>query len=231
MGNAKEPLKLGIILGIISFILALMLAFVNDITKDRIAMTNAKILQDGLKTVMPYADHFIPMNGTDLENSYKVEVKQVYLAMDKDENVIGYCATVMPKGYDGEIETIVGMDLSSVITGVEVTSNMTETAGLGAKAMVRENFNYQFEGKQMPFALKKDGGELDGITSATITSRAVTSGVNAAAEVMNKNSIYGSFAQDGEIIDGIYVIPAEKPEEEQDSENGEETTEEGRENE
>ena len=218
MNNFKEPLKLGGILGAIALVISVMLAFVNSVTADRIAQVNAEIVQEGLRAAMPAADHFIPMDGTDLENSYGIAVGDVYLAMDAGDNVIGYCATALPDGYGGAVETVVGVDLNGIITGVKVTNNMSETPGLGAKAVQKENFTYQFEGKQSPFAVVKDGGEIDAITSATITSRAVTSGVNAAVEVMNKNSIYGSYAQDGEIIDGKYVIPAQKPDEPEESE-------------
>lgn len=233
MNSIKEPLKLGGILCAIALVLAILLAFVNSITADKIEAVNAKAVQDGLREVMPQADSFVLMDGSNLENSYGIEATSVYLAMDKDENVIGYCATVLPNGYGGKVETIVGMDMDSVITGVKVTSNMSETPGLGAKATVKENYTYQFEGKTAPVAVKKDGGEIDAITSATITSRAVANGVNAAVEIMNENSIFGRYIDSSEIIDGKYVVPAEKPEEpseegetsEGEAQEGEEQTE------
>lgn len=219
MEKIKEPLKLGAILGAIALVIAVMLSFVNSITAERIEAVNAQIIQDGLKEVMPSSGEteFIPMGGVDLTNSQNIEISSLYIAIDANENVIGYCATVMPNGYGGSIETIVGMNLSGTITGVKVTSNMSETAGLGAKAKSREEFTYQFEQKTAPFKLAKDGGAIDAITSATITSRAITDGVNAAAEVMQKNNIYGEFSKE-DIIDGKYTVKAENPPEENSEE-------------
>ncbi len=211
MKEFKEPLKLGAILGIIALVIAVMLSFVNSITADKIQKANEDILQDGLRKSMPAAHHFIPMEGADLTNSYNIRVDKIYLAMDEKENVIGYCATVFPSGYGGEIETVVGMDTNMVVTGVEVTANMSETAGLGAKVQEKKVFNYQFEKEKAPFAVTKDGGKIDAITSATVTSRAVTNGVNAAAEVIEKNQIYGELNTEGEIVNGIFKRAEEQP--------------------
>ncbi len=220
MEKIKEPLKLGGILGAIALIVAVLLSLINGITADRIAEVNAKIVQEGLKEVMPSEREieFIPMEGgVDLTNTKNVEVSNLYIAMDEDGNTVGYCATVLPEGYGGPVETIVGMDLTGTITGVKVTSNMSETPGLGAKVTVKENFTYQFEKRTPYFMVKRDGGDIDAITSATITSRAVTEGVNAAAEVIEKNSAFDN--NRAEIIDGKYIVKAEEPE----PEEGEET--------
>lgn len=227
MNNFKEPLKLGGILGLISLVIALMLSFVNGITADKIEEVNKQILQDGLKRALPSEQEldFLLMEGVDLENSYGIEVKSLYIAVNDSDNAVGYCATVLPKGYAGEIETIVGIDVSGTVKGVVVTENMSETAGLGAKAKDNSLFTYQFEGKTPMFAVNKDGGNIDAITSATVTSRAVTNGVNAAAEVISKNNIYEFSEED--IIDGKYTVKAENAEDE----NEEETEEEGEEDE
>jgi electron transport complex protein RnfG len=74
----------------------------------------------------------------------------------------------------------VGVDNDGVITGISVGgSSFSETAGLGARAK-EAWFAEQYIGKASPIALTKDGGEIDAITSATITSRAVTTAVNNA---------------------------------------------------
>ena len=72
----------------------------------------------------------------------------------------------------------VGVDKSGAVTGVSIVS-MSETSGLGANAR-RESFRSQFSGKSGSVALKKQGGEIDALTGATVTSTAVTRGVNAA---------------------------------------------------
>lgn len=223
MEKIKEPLKLGGILGAIALVIAVLLSFVNGITADRIAEVNGEIVQKGLKEVMPSEREieFIPMEGgVDLSNEKNIEVSNLYIAMDIDGNIVGYCATVLPEGYGGPVETIVGMDLTGTVTGVKVTSNMSETPGLGAKALKRENFTYQFEKRTPSFAITRDGGDVDAITSATITSRAITEGVNAAAEVINKNSAFEK-VEKSDIIDGKYIVKAEEPQSEEEEETGE----------
>ncbi len=215
MNSFKEPLKLGGILGAIALVISVMLAFVNGITKERIEAVNAKIVQDGLKRALPSEQEieFILMDGVDLSNQLGIEVKDIYIAVNGEDNVEGYCATVLPYGYGGTVETIVGIDLSGTVKGVVVTENMSETAGLGAKAQDEKEFTYQFKDRTPPFAVKADKGDIDAITSATITSRAITQGVNAAAEVIEKNNIYEEYSKD-DIINGKYVVKAEKPQEE-----------------
>ena len=227
MNNFKEPLKLGAILGVISLVIALMLSFVNGVTAGKIDEVNKKILQDSLKKALPSEQEldFLLMEGVDLENSLGIEVKNLYIAVNDTDNAVGYCATVLPKGYGGEMELIVGIDVAGTVKGVVATDNMSETPGLGAKAKDNSLFTYQFEGKTPMFAVKQDGGDIDAITSATITSRAITNGVNAAAEVINKNNIYEFNEED--IIDGKYTVKAENAEEE----NEEETEKGGEENE
>ncbi len=73
---------------------------------------------------------------------------------------------------------VVGIAADGAVSGVSIIS-MSETSGLGANA-AKEGFRSQFAGKSGTLAVNKDGGEIDAITGATITSRAVTRGVNAA---------------------------------------------------
>ena len=84
----------------------------------------------------------------------------------------------------------VGVDKSGSITGVSIIQ-MSETSGLGANAK-RESFRSQYIGKSGSVALRKQGGEIDALTGATVTSTAVTKGVNAAlaaaAELMREGA-------------------------------------------
>ena len=87
---------------------------------------------------------------------------------------------VTPSGFGGEISMAVGVDKSGAVTGVSIIQ-MSETSGLGANAQ-RESFRSQYVGKSGSVALKKQGGEIDALTGATVTSTAVTKGVNAALQ-------------------------------------------------
>ena len=107
-------------------------------------------------------------------------LKEAFAGYDADGKLVGKTATIVTKGYGGEIEITVGVDTNGVVTGISVGgSSFSETAGLGARAK-EAWFAEQYIGKSSPIALAKDGGEIDAITSATITSRAVTTAVNNA---------------------------------------------------
>ena len=99
----------------------------------------------------------------------------------------GYVVNVASKGYGGDIAIIVGVNTDKEITGVVISSH-NETAGLGANA-VKEDFRDQYKGKIYPVLSKDEPGSdqaVDALTGATITSRAVTSGVDAVADLIDK---------------------------------------------
>ncbi len=95
-----------------------------------------------------------------------------------DKYLIGYVAIASSKGYGGNVQIMIGVDLNLEITGIEIL-DQSETAGLGANCENR-NWLSQFVGRSGTLAVAKDGGDIDAITAATITSRAVTSAVNKA---------------------------------------------------
>ena len=95
----------------------------------------------------------------------------------------GYAVEVTPIGFDNTITMMVGVDTQGKVLGISVISH-TETAGLGAVAAASnsagEAFRGQFIGMGGSLAVTKDGGEVNAITGATITSRAICVGINAA---------------------------------------------------
>lgn len=94
--------------------------------------------------------------------------------------LVGAAIRGVGRGFAGPVEIIVGVDREGVITGVGVL-NHRETPGLGAR--ITENFFLdKFRGKQLgdEIKLKRDGGKIDAITGATVSSRAVSEGVEAA---------------------------------------------------
>ncbi|MCG8401928.1 MAG: RnfABCDGE type electron transport complex subunit G, partial [Firmicutes bacterium] len=94
--------------------------------------------------------------------------------------------TFSPDGYGGEIRLMVGFDTEGVVTGTSVLSH-TETPGLGAK-MTEESFQAQFRGidpAREPLAVVKDGGTIDALTAATISSRAFVEAINLAWRVVD----------------------------------------------
>ena len=99
---------------------------------------------------------------------------------DESGEEVGYVFTAGAKGYGGTVSVMVGLDMDGTITGVEILSH-SETPGLGANA-VKPDFKNRFIGKSGQLIVDKnsnDGQNIQAITAATITSKAVTSAVNA----------------------------------------------------
>ena len=171
--TALYILRLALTLFIIAAVVAAALAGVNSITKPVIDQLNAEKTQKAIEAVLP--------GGFDEElanfDNQGGLVSKVY----KGAN--GYALEVLPSGFDNTITMMVGVDTEGKVLGISVVSH-TETAGLGAVAAATtsagEAFRGQFEGKSGSVFVSKDGGEIDAITGATITSRAVCTGVNAA---------------------------------------------------
>ena len=171
-------LRLTVTLLLICGAVAAALAGVNAITEDAIAANQAKKTQNALRVVLPDAGDLQPV---ELTGDTGI-VNKVYTDGES------YAVEVVPSGFDGEVTMMVGI-ADGAVTGVSVITH-TETPGLGAVAASNnakgEAFRSQFVGTSGVLAVNKDGGQIDAITSATITSRAVTSGVNAALEYVEK---------------------------------------------
>ena len=100
----------------------------------------------------------------------------VYIGKENDE-IKGYAVNVVtPEGYGGDIEMIVGFDAEFNVTGVEYIT-MSETPGLGTRAK-EEPFASQFNGKPA-----RDFSEIEAMTGATVTSKAVNKAINQASDM------------------------------------------------
>ena len=171
--TALYILRLALTLFIIAGVVAAALAGVNSITTPIIDQLNAEKTQKAIETVLP--------GGFDEElanfDNQGGLVSKVY----KGAN--GYALEVLPSGFDNTITMMVGVNNEGKVLGISIVSH-TETAGLGAVAAAQtsagETFRGQFVGQSGAVAVSKDGGDLDAITGATITSRAICVGVNAA---------------------------------------------------
>ena len=174
--TVKFVLRLALTLLAITAVVAVALAGVNMVTAPAIAALNAQKTQDAIEMVLPGG-------GEEVEFPETALVSKVYASET------GYAVEVTPGGFDNTITMMVGVDKDGKVLGISVVSH-TETAGLGAVAAAGtpagEAFRGQFVGASGSVAVTKDGGEMDAITGATITSRAVCAGVNAALEVVAK---------------------------------------------
>ncbi len=164
----KYIIRLTVTLLVICALMAAVLAGVNLITKDRIAAAKEEKVKAAISAVLPDVSGLeeVPLTGdTGI-------VSRVYTAGG------AYAVEVNPSGFGGTITMMVGVQ-DGKVTGISIVSQ-TETAGLGAVAAANnakgESFRAQFVGGDS-FAVK---GNIDAISGATITSQAVTDGVNAA---------------------------------------------------
>ena len=176
-------IKTAVILFLITGIAALILAVVNNFTEPIIAENSAKKQAAAMQNVLKDAE-FSEENLA--ENVDDPDISEIYKAQ-KDGSAAGYVVMVNPNGYNGAISMVVGIDAEGKVSGIDIISQ-SETAGLGANC-VKDEFKDQFVGKSGEISVVKNDpkdNEIDAITSATITSKAVTSGVNKALAAAEK---------------------------------------------
>ena len=175
-----------------------VLAGINQLTKDPIEQTKKAKLENTIREVIPGFDN------DPVAEMYKIALAQNDTALiypvKKGENKIGVVVeTQTLKGYNGEIRIFTGLDNDGKILNYTVLQH-TETAGFGDKMdswFKIEKGNQNIIGKnlsQQTLKLSKDGGEIDAITSATVTSRAFLDAINKsyAAYSGNIDSISGA---------------------------------------
>ena len=165
--------RLTVTLLAIAAVCSLCLGLVNAVTGPIIQNIQNEKVKAAMAEVLP-ADSYVEIPYL---NESGGPVKAIHMADDK-----GYVVQVAPSGFGGLIDMMVGVDNEGKCTGVSIVS-MKETAGLGAKAS-KEDFRAQFVGQGVDVAVTKDGGKIDALTGATITSRAVADGVAAAIEAV-----------------------------------------------
>ena len=155
------------------------LAGVYEVTKEPIAYQKKLEVIRSLEAVLPGM-------GTD-PDSFFVDMKRedgspvrVYRARGKDGDSVAGAAfqVVAPDGYSGNIYIMMGVLPDGTLGGIEILSH-AETPGLGA-LIVEDSWKGQFKGRSLEntnFKVKKDGGDIDQLTGATISPRAVTGAV------------------------------------------------------
>lgn len=165
---------------LICVVVSALLAGTNELTKGPIAEISQQKAQEAMMAVCPDAVTFEGEKGLEIE---------CYRGLDKDGNLAGYAIPSASKGYGGDVSVMVGISPEGDVTGVEILSQ-SETPGLGANC-VKETFTDMFRQpapEDGEFDVVKDGtggegGRIDALTGATITTNAVTTAVNNAINV------------------------------------------------
>ena len=176
----KEIIRPAVVLLVITAVAAALLGAVESITEGPIAIASVNAQNEALRTAMPDAASF-----TDVDAELTGTISLIKEALDANGEPIGYVIVANPSGFGGAVPTTVGFDMNGVITGVSIQTP-SETPGLGARATEPE-FMDQFTGMTGTLAVTKDGGQVQAITAATITSRAVVSGTNEAYTWFTEN--------------------------------------------
>lgn len=184
-----------VLLGLFAVVTAGMLAAVNESTKERIAQEVRIAQQRALYEIVPQSridndllmdTQAIPAEAWDLLGL--PNGGEVYIARQDGEIVALIIPATAPDGYSGEIGMIVGVNRDGTIAGARVLSHK-ETPGLGDKVeLSKSNWILGFDGRSLQnpqasqWKVKKDGGEFDQFTGATITPRAVIQQIKRVLE-------------------------------------------------
>lgn len=182
----KDIITPGFRLFIICAISVFLLSVVNEMTKDVIAKQKEDTKAATMREVLPQAEKF--------------EIKEIsegnISTVAKGSNNSGYVIGVSSNGFGGKLEIMVGISSDGIIQGVNILSH-NETPGLGAKAK-EPKFIDQYKNQKTDKTIvvikgkEASGGEVEAITASTITSNAVTAGVNEATAYFNSNLVGGA---------------------------------------
>ena len=198
----KNILRFALVLFIVNLVAASILAGVYYITKPKIELQEKLLREEALTKVMPESvgDRLEPVE----DNS---EIRYWRVFKGSDTRARGYVFIAKKYGYSSVIETIVGMKIDGTITGVKVL-NQNETPGLGAKIVevasnktvlkaIKEIFSKEKKAqkKLMPYFTEQftdrnikriDASNIDAITGATISSKAVVDSIKEkGTEILN----------------------------------------------
>lgn len=188
--NWGTVLKYGIVLFLISVVCTLLLALTNEITAPVIAQKNEEKNIEAQQEVIPEATSFVSVDDLD-EIKSEIEDSDIIETIDTaydGDTIVGYTVKTTPNGYGGKIELLTGVDTEGTISGI-VVLDQSETAGLGARS-TEDSFQAQYRGLEIdePITVSKSGeasgNQINAISGATITSNAVTKGVNVSAEAV-----------------------------------------------
>jgi electron transport complex protein RnfG len=188
----KELLRLAVALTLITAGAGLILALVENATRAPIAEQRRLEMVRALEAVLPKIDNQPDSDTVDLLLGVDKKGRDVqrtfYRGRNKNE-LIGIAFKVTaPDGYSGNIDIMVGIRPDGSVVGIEILTH-AETPGLGDK-IEDESFKKQFRGKRLDninWGVKKDGGEFDQITGATISPRAVVKAVHAGLTFYRKH--------------------------------------------
>ena len=192
--DPKYLIKLTVTLFLTCCVVAGLLGATNMVTKDKIAAINLEKTQEAMKAVVADPDNSTFSDALELTDEMKAAALAGGGTLTEAYEVqvggaaAGHALKIVASGSQGSIEMMVGLDAEGVVTGVSVVSHK-ETAGIGTKVMDNEltaagiGVLNQFAGKSAADGTLNVGSNVDAISGATVSSKGVTAGVNAAIAV------------------------------------------------
>ena len=186
----REILRFGLLLGLVCAISAGTLTGVYSVVSVKIEENNRLEAIRKRKAVLPEAATFVAV---------KKDGREIPLGLDGDGAPVGTAMTVSQRGYAGPIKMTAGIGLDSRLTGLAISKlDQSETPGLGVKITLPA-FLDMFRGKDLSqVKLRQEGGEIDAITAATISTRAVVIGVQEGMKWYFRNFPEGPESMIGE---------------------------------
>ena len=167
----------GTLLGICA-VVALLLGIVNSLTEPVIRKMQEEKTAAAMAQVLAADDY--RAKAVSHEN-----VSAMYEAVSGGE-VVGYVVEVTTNGFGGAINMVVGVDMNGKVTGVSVIKD-TETANLGTKVTRTQSVLDRFIGLGGTITVNSGENRFDGVTGATVSSKAVAAGVNTALAAVAAN--------------------------------------------
>lgn len=179
----KKALHLGGTLFAVTAVTGLILGFVQHFTEQAIMRTELEARNAAFREVMPDAKTFNPVDVAD--NEFITGIQKA----EGDSGLVGWCMSISSKGYGGPVGFIAGITKDGTVKAIKIL-NHSETPGLGARSTEPEFYEQFNDRSVLPLKVVKgtaeNPDEIAAISGATITSTAVTNGVNAAVEYWSK---------------------------------------------
>lgn len=187
--DTENFIVLGVFLAVLGLISGLLLAVFSDIAREPIAAAELRNTNKALEQILP------PFDNQPSQDRFEID-GVTFLGAVRDGKLVALAASGAKKGYAGPVQALIGLEPDGKIRAVLITKQ-NETPGLGANVCERKfkktifnlfkkrpeglapnPFLDQFTGKSaqagVTWKVKKDGGDIEYVTGATVTSRAIT---------------------------------------------------------
>lgn len=178
--DVKDIVRTAVLLFLICAVSAGILAAVNSVTAPKIAEASVAAAEKSKAEVLPGAVSFEELT---LEDG-----SVCWAGKAEDGSILGYVFNTSASSYGGKVQLMTGIGADGAVTGISILA-INDTPGLGMNAK-KPDWQQQFTGTNGELTVVKGGGagenEINAMTSATITSKAVTACVNAAREGFNE---------------------------------------------